>query len=609
MPLADHAVQPRLTADDLADEEFRWYAELRRDDLPPTDEELWDLAPDPDTDPPATDPPAATDLPAANLPAADPPAAAKPGSLRPAAATLWSSVAGPATPGDGAPASSAGFSAGGAADRLVPGMVLSGLAEREWAGGLTRVSDDALIGLMTAWRRLASWAAAGEAAAIAELSQRRLAEVAAGADPRLAEHVGDEIAPPLTLTMRGADLLLSFATRLEALPLTRSALAAGEIDRAKAQVIVDEVTGLDPAHAAAVEAAVIGQAPGQTTGQLRAATRRAVLAADPGAARRRREAAQREARVEVWDEPAGTAALAGRDLPPAEVLAADRHISSVARRLRAAGVVGTLDQLRACAYTGLLAGDSTEVIIGRLTTATTSPGGASSAAGGPLSAVPQAPGPLPAMPLAGTVHLTMPLTALFDGGTAPGEVAGFGPVSAGDAQALIRQLAAHEATRWCITLTGKDGRALAHGCARLSGSKPASANTAPGDSGWELTVTIRPFADAQCFHAREGKGYSPSASLRHLICVRQRTCAFPGCRRPAIQCDLDHTVPYDRGGKTCECNLAPLCRAHHQAKQLRGWRLEQPRPGVLIWTLPHGRRYRAGPSIYPPDDPGADPAA
>ena len=44
---------------------------------------------------------------------------------------------------------------------------------------------------MIAWRRLASWAAAGELAAVAELARRREAQVAAGADPHLAEHVAD----------------------------------------------------------------------------------------------------------------------------------------------------------------------------------------------------------------------------------------------------------------------------------------------------------------------------------------------------------------------------------------------------------------------------------
>ena len=45
-----------------------------------------------------------------------------------------------------------------------------------------------------------------------------------------------------------------------------------------------------------------------------------------------------------------------------------------------------------------------------------------------------------------------------------------------------------------------------------------------------------------------------------MITIRQPTCSFPGCRRPAIRCDDDHTLPYDQGGRTCECNLAPLCR-------------------------------------------------
>ena len=47
------------------------------------------------------------------------------------------------------------------------------------------------------------------------------------------------------------------------------------------------------------------------------------------------------------------------------------------------------------------------------------------------------------------------------------------------------------------------------------------------------------------------------------------------------------------------CNLAPLCRRHHQAKQAQGWQLHQPEPGELAWRLPHGRSYRAGPDPYP----------
>ena len=102
-----------------------------------------------------------------------------------------------------------------------------------------------------------------------------------------------------------------------------------------------------------------------------------------------------------------------------------------------------------------------------------------------------------------------------------------------------------------------------------------------------------------CSHIRQTKGYRPPNLLRTLVKVRQRTCCFPGCRRPAVSCDDDHTIPYDRGGRTCECNLAPLCRRHHRAKQAPGWRLDQPEPGTLVWTAPHGRSYTVNPDPYP----------
>ena len=107
------------------------------------------------------------------------------------------------------------------------------------------------------------------------------------------------------------------------------------------------------------------------------------------------------------------------------------------------------------------------------------------------------------------------------------------------------------------------------------------------------------FESAGCAHERQSAAYRPPRTLQHLVRVRQQTCAFPGCRRPASQCDLDHTTPFQRGGRTCDCNLAPLCRRHHKAKQAPGWRLEQPRPGVLTWTIPSGRSYSTRPAVYP----------
>ena len=528
------------------------------------------------------------------------------------------------------PEDGCGFAGGGVADELPPGPVLAGLAGDAWDAGLDRIGDDELIGVLRAARRLASWSAALELAAVTELAARREAEAAAAGACVPGEHIGDEIAAALTLTGRAADALLDLASALCRLPGTAAALAAGRIDRYRAAVIADEVTGLSSEHAAAVEQQVLDHAPAQTTGQLRAATRRSVLAADPAAARERKEQAQRDARVERWDEHAGTAALAGRDLPPAEVLAADRNLSSLAGSLQRAGARGTMDQLRAQVYLALLTGQPVTSPTGPGQAADgcgrDAPAGASPGTRGPsthdpspcthdLGACTRGPGPCTHGP-GGSVNLTMPLATWLGLSEAPGHAAGYGPLDADDSRDLATLLARHPDSRWCVTLTGEGGRAVAHGCARAGpGSSGRSRPPPPADhpsagsplppagspvaTDWLGGITISKLETGDCSHPRESPAYRPSPSLRHLIIVRQSTCAFPGCRRPAVRCDEDHTVPYDQGGRTCECNLAPLCRHHHRCKQAEGWRLEQPEPGVLRWRAPSGRTYATTPTPYP----------
>ena len=186
------------------------------------------------------------------------------------------------------------------------------------------------------------------------------------------------------------------------------------------------------------------------------------------------------------------------------------------------------------------------------------------------------------------INLTVPLATLQQLAGSPGEAAGYGPVAAATAQALACAAARHPATRWQLTVTGPDGRAVATGAAR-GRAIPAG--------GW--TVTVTPITSGGCGHHRQEPGYRPSPALARLIRTRNTTCTFPGCRRPARRCDLDHTVPYENGGRTCECNLAPLCRRHHQVKQAEGWTLTQPAPGVLVWLTPAGRRYTTLPSQHP----------
>ena len=76
----------------------------------------------------------------------------------------------------------------------------------------------------------------------------------------------------------------------------------------------------------------------------------------PGTAAKRREHEAKKARVERWAEASGNAGLAGRELPPAQVLAADQRVTAWARELRTAGLEGGMDALRARAYLDILLG-------------------------------------------------------------------------------------------------------------------------------------------------------------------------------------------------------------------------------------------------------------
>src|SRR6201994_583262 len=175
----------------------------------------------------------------------------------------------------------AGFEVGGVLDAAAPGAFLAGLAGAVTCGGrLSGLDDDEVPGVLRAWRRLESWCTAGLLAAVAELARR---------PAQLSEFISDEVAAALTLTGRTAstytDLAVDLAIRL---PLTAAALRGGVIDFQRARVIAEATRVLADDQAREVEARIFPQAGQQTSGQLRAAVARAVLAVDPRGAGPRR---------------------------------------------------------------------------------------------------------------------------------------------------------------------------------------------------------------------------------------------------------------------------------------------------------------------------------
>ncbi len=404
-------------------------------------------------------------------------------------------------------------------------------------------------------------------------------------------------------------------------------------------MFVDQLRGLSDDDAREIAAALFGRAGDMTSGQLRAALTQAVLAHDPEAAEQRRKAARADCGVHTWTETSGNAALAGRELATTDVIHASVRLTAFARWLRKRGATGTMDQLRAAVYIALLTGRSVESLlphdpddpVTRPAPTTTEPAPATHE-NAAHDAAPDSPSASAAWPplngartaaalagaagagwpqLTGTVNLTMRMSAWLGLTRSPGEVGSLGPVDA----ETCRDLAAvmDPATRWCLTVTDDAGQAVAHACGPTGpapptsgyGREPPSSSRInprrPDDQAWAagLATRLQLLETAPCSHARQFVGYKPSQSLRHLIEIRQRRCAHPGCRRAAVRCDLDHTVPFDKGGRTCECNLAPLCRRHHKAKQAPRWHLEQPEPGVMTWRLPSGRVYQTTGDPYP----------
>jgi hypothetical protein len=772
---------------------------------------------------------------------------------------------------------------------IPPGPALAG-----WLTCTERreLDDAALVTTITGWRKLTSWAQAHELAAVAELARRRgvpgahsagtgpVMEPTAGAaascgDPAggqgpadrdqelAAEFAANEVALALTLTRNGAEYWMDFAVSLAGrLPRTLAALSEGKLDLNRAKLI-DQSTGqLSDGLARRVEDKVLTKAGQQTSGQLRAALQRAVISVDPAAAERRRVAAEKNARVELFGDDDGTASLGGRFLPAAQAAAAWARICAMAKAMQSAGAGGGADLLRAQVFVGLLLGtlplippaldseddpgdddepgdggydwdpdpaddgpdcsdqsygsapdasgqdasgpdsggpdsggpdsggpdsggpdsggpdsggpgpkepatsgfagrgprsgsrdgskadrdDQNPTAPGGTAPAGSSPGGTAPAGSSPGGTAPAgssaepapgdvagsgldrrdrhpvppgegpsagdgvragwppipAPGQSPAPGCApdwpggppdpgqrdgpaacsraaagkagrtgqdGRAVLTVPWRTLAGLSGEPGALSRIGPVTAEVARGLASAAATDGRCMWRLILVGRSGKALAvttvprtwlgtAGAAALAPTSASSPARAPCGSGapprprvaattpslvarvtitlpiaaldglcekvrkasdWgcqpafqpALTAALRAGSRArQAFQAAQSRETPPCSHrdavpayrvpgwMRALIEARDQTCRFPCCRQPAWRCDQDHSLAYERGGRTCPCNLGSLCRHHHQLKQLPGWLLTQARPGVVTWRTPAGLTYTVGPEPH-----------
>ena len=134
-------------------------------------------------------------------------------------------------------------------------------------------------------------------------------------------------------------------------------------------------------------------------------------------------------------------------------------------------------------------------------------------------------------------------------------------------------------------------QATVDGTGSAAGSEVGADGLIPPELVAELAASAKLVALIHPADAPPEKGYVPSKALAEFVRCRDLTCRAPGCDRPAVGCDIDHTIPYADGGATHASNLKCLCRLHHLMKTFWEWRDYQLPDGTVIWTLPDRHTY------------------
>ncbi|KLO26298.1 hypothetical protein ABW16_20400 [Mycolicibacter heraklionensis] len=134
-------------------------------------------------------------------------------------------------------------------------------------------------------------------------------------------------------------------------------------------------------------------------------------------------------------------------------------------------------------------------------------------------------------------------------------------------------------------------QATLDGTGEAAGSLVEADGLIPPELVAELARSARLVALVHPADAPPESGYVPSKALADFVRCRDLTCRWPGCDRPALDCDIDHTIPRGDGGLTHPSNLKCYCRTHHLVKTFWGWRDQQLPDGTVILTSPSGQTY------------------
>ena len=423
----------------------------------------------------------------------------------------------------------------------------------ELAAELIRVAEMPMdtasrIVLTACWERLRSWS---EAQSMVALS------AAAGSPHEASDRwVVSDVALSTHQTEFAVGARLGYVRRVgDCLPTAWEALNAGQLTSAHVHKLYDVTREADPDIATQVDADLVPKAidRGWDPTKLRDAARRALLRLDPDGAAERARKARRRSDVTYSPDDDDLATLIARG----DAWTTRRMLDEINRRadaMRRAGDDRPLGELRFLALAGAVLDEIPGIQHDRATVEPNASNGANDAS---THVVRRRRTPKRAQAL-----VLIDLTTLLGLAEHPGHLDGHGPISAD----LARRIAADSMLRRLVLdpLTGK-----------------------PADLG--------------------RNSYQPSLTQRRWIDARDRNCRFPGCRRRAVYCDVDHETEWDQGGETNCDNCGLLCRRHHNYKTSKAWQYQRDLDGNLTWTSPHGFTWTAPAADYADEYINPDP--
>lgn len=150
-------------------------------------------------------------------------------------------------------------------------------------------------------------------------------------------------------------------------------------------------------------------------------------------------------------------------------------------------------------------------------------------------------------------------------------------------------------------LSAEAARALRYGIARLA----IDFVSGPGGVASLLRTTLLdPPYGTPSLPLDIGRSENIPPQIRRAVLLRDRTCAWPRCGRPAVYCDVHHLRHKEDGGETSVANCVLLCQFHHDVcVHRRGWRLILHPDGTTEARSPDGAkvlRSHAPPLADPP---------